>query len=313
MIKAKGLKMGDTIGIIAPAGPSREERVKRSYEKLKSMGFEVKVGRSCYGSYGYLSGPDSLRAEDINSMFADDEIDGIICLRGGYGSLRILDRLDYKVIKDKPKVLVGYSDITALHIAIGQIANLVTFHGPMVSSDMVDNFHDFSKDSLYNFILQDGPYEARIKNPAGEKIESINGGIAEGPIIGGNLSIIVSTLGTPYEIDLKGKILFVEEIGEEPYRIDRMFNQLRLSGKLKEAAGIILGDFRNCIPRESRKDSSLTLAQVIEDVIKPIAIPTIFNLKAGHCKPMITIPFGVKVRLDGDNKELTIMERPITY
>lgn len=310
MIKPKGLVLGDTVGIIAPASPDTRENVEKSNKKLTQMGFKVKMGKSCYEKYGYLSGPDILRADDINSMFRDTEIDGIICLRGGYGTLRILDLLDYQVIRNNPKVFVGYSDITALHIGINQISNVVTFHGPMVSSDMVECFDSFSKESLYNFILKDRFDTGIIKNPIGEGIETINGGIVEGPIIGGNLSLIVSTLGTPYEIDLKGKILFLEEIGEEPYRIDRMFNQLRLSGKLEEAKGIILGDFKNCSSDDSRKDNSLTLEQIIEDIIKPVGIPSISNLKAGHCKPMVTLPFGVQARLDGNNGELTIIEKP---
>ena len=309
MIKPKALKFGDTLGVIAPASPTTEENVKKSYDSLVEMGFKVKMGKSCYGSYGYLAGPDGLRAGDINNMFKDKEVDGIICLRGGYGTPRILDLLDYDLIKNNPKIFIGYSDITALHIAITKILNLVTFHGPMLSSDLIGGFNDFSKRSLYNFIME-GKFIGSIKNPKGEEIETINGGIAEGEIIGGNLSLIADTIGTPYEIDLKGKILFIEEIGEEPYQIDRMLTQLRLSGKLKEAEGIILGDFNNCVAKTLKYDDSLTLKQVIEDIIKPIERPTIANLRAGHCEPMVTLPFGVKAKLDANKKELTILEKP---
>jgi muramoyltetrapeptide carboxypeptidase len=309
MIKPKALKFGDTLGVIAPASPTTEENVKKSYDSLVEMGFKVKMGKSCYGNYGYLAGPDGLRAGDINNMFKDKEVDGIICLRGGYGTPRILDLLDYDLIKNNPKIFIGYSDITALHIAITKISNLVTFHGPMLSSDLIGGFNDFSKRSLYNFIME-GKFIGSIKNPKGEEIETINGGIAEGEIIGGNLSLIADTIGTPYEIDLKGKILFIEEIGEEPYQIDRMLTQLRLSGKLKEAEGIILGDFNNCVAKTLKYDDSLTLKQVIEDIIKPIERPTIANLRAGHCEPMVTLPFGVKAKLDANKKELTILEKP---
>jgi len=309
MIKPKALKFGDTLGVIAPASPTTEENVKKSYDSLVEMGFKVKMGKSCYGNYGYLAGPDGLRAGDINNMFKDKEVDGIICLRGGYGTPRILDLLDYDLIKNNPKIFIGYSDITALHIAITKISNLVTFHGPMVSSDLIGGFNDFSKMSLYNFIME-GKFIGSIKNPKGEEIETINGGIAEGEIIGGNLSLIADTIGTPYEIDLKGKILFIEEIGEEPYQIDRMLTQLRLSGKLKEAEGIILGDFNNCVAKTLKYDDSLTLKQVIEDIIKPIERPTIANLRAGHCEPIVTLPFGVKAKLDANKKELTILEKP---
>lgn len=305
MIKPKALKPGDTIGVIAPASPTTEENVKTAYHKLEEMGFKVKMGKSPYEKYGYLSGKDNVRAEDINEMFKDKEINGIICMRGGYGTPRILDLIDYEAIRDNPKVFVGYSDITALHIAFTQISNLVTYHGPMVSSDIIGSFSDFSRDNLYKAIMGTEAI-GTISNPLGEDIVTINGGIAEGTIIGGNLSLIVDTIGTPYEIDVKDKILFIEEVGEEPYNIDRMLNQLRLSGKLQEASGIILGDFNNCV--SDKHDENLTLEQVIEDHIKPVGKPTIYNLQAGHCEPMITLPFGVKARLDADKKELIILE-----
>lgn len=305
MIKPKALKLGDTIGIIAPASPTTDERVIKAQERLIQMGFKVKMGKSPYERYGYLSGTDVVRAEDINTMFKDKEVDGIICIRGGYGTPRILQLLDYQAIKDNPKIFVGYSDITALHIAFTQIAGLVTYHGPMVASDMIGDFSDFSKDNLFRAIMNTEPM-GKISNPEGEEITTINGGIAEGTIIGGNLSLIADTIGTPYEIDVKGKILFIEEVGEEPYNIDRMLNQLRLSGKLQEANGIILGDFNDC--KSKKHDENLTLEQVINDQIRPIGKPTIYNLQAGHCNPMVTLPLGVKARLDADKKELIILE-----
>lgn len=310
MIKPKALEIGDTIGVVAPASPTTKEKVDRSYNRLIEMGFKVKMGKSCYENYGYLSGIDSIRAEDLNQMFRNQEVNGIICLRGGYGTPRVLELLDYELIRNNPKVFIGYSDISALHIAISKFSNLVTFHGPMVASNMIGDFSQFSEESLYSFILKD-KFKNSINNPLGEEIVTINGGVVESSIIGGNLSLIADTLGTPYEIDVKNKILFIEEVGEEPYQIDRMLTQLRLSGKLKEAKGIILGDFNQCVAKESKDRGSLSLEQIIEDIIKPLGIPTIANLKSGHCEPMITIPFGVKARLDADNKELTILERPV--
>lgn len=233
MIKPKRLKLGDTIGVVAPASPTTEEKLERVYRKLMQMGFNVVMGRSCFSKRGYLAGDDKTRAEDINKMFKNTEVDGIICLRGGYGSLRILDLLDYELIRTNPKVFVGYSDITALHIAINQISELVTFHGPM-AANLIEDTCNFTLESLYNFILNED-FKPSIENLSRELV-AINGGIAEGQIIGGNLSLIASTIGTPYEINTKGKILFIEEIGEEPYRIDRMLTQLRLSHKLQECS-----------------------------------------------------------------------------
>ena len=306
MLKPKRLKLGDTIGVVAPGSPTTEEKVEKVYNKLTKMGFKVVMGKSCYSKYGYLAGRDEIRAEDLNNMFGDKEINGIICLRGGYGTIRILDLLDYSLIRKNPKVFVGYSDITALHIAINKLSNLVTFHGPMAASDLIGDISDFSLNSLYNSIFNE-QFNPSIENPL-EDLKAINGGVAEGEIIGGNLSLIVSTIGTPYEIDTKGKILFIEEIGEEPYRIDRMLTQLRLSNKLQEVEGIILGNFNNCSPEDP--DMSLTLEEVIDNIIKPLNKPTLLNLQAGHCEPTITIPFGVKARLDADRKQITILEKP---
>lgn len=310
MIRPKALKTGDTIGIVAPSSPTSEENVKKSEKKLKDLGFKVKMGEGLYESYGYLAGKDELRARDLNNMFLDKEVDGIICIRGGYGTPRILELLDYEGIKNNPKVFIGYSDITALHIAINQICDLITFHGPMVSSNMIDKFSDFSRESLFRNIFYSETI-GLVENPIGEEIETINGGVAEGEIIGGNLSLIADTLGTPYEIDTKDKILLIEEIGEEPYNIDRMFTQLRLAGKLEESSGIILADWNGCEAKTDEYDESLTLMEVIEDIIKPVGKPTIYNLKSGHCKPMITIPLGVKARLKADKKELYIEESTV--
>ena len=306
MIKPKGLKLGNTIGIIAPASSTTEEKVDKVYEKLTEMGFKVKMGKSPNSRHGYLSGTDEIRSNDINEMFKDDEVDGIICIRGGYGTPRILDLLDYDAIKNNPKVFVGYSDITALHIAFNQKSGLVTYHGPMAASDIIGDFDDFSKEGLLNIIMGKD-WDGKISNPEGEEITTINGGIAEGEIIGGNLCLISDTMGTPYEIDVKGKILFIEEIGEEPYKIDRMLNQLKLAGKFEEASGIILGDFNNC--DNGKHDENLSLAQVFEDHIKPAGKPTIYNLQSGHCNPMVTLPFGIKARLDADKQELIILDK----
>lgn len=309
MIKPKYLKAGDTIGVIAPSSQVTEGKQQLVYNKLTQMGFKVKMGKSCYENYGYLSGTDEVRAKDLNDMFLDKEVDGIICIRGGYGTPRILELLDYEGIKNNPKVFMGYSDITALHIAMNQLCNLVTFHGPMAASDMIGDFSDFSKESMFKAI---GKTEAMglLDNPKGEEIETLNGGVAEGEIIGGNLSLIVATIGSPYEIDTKGKIFFIEEVGEQPYRIDRMLTQLKLAGKFDDATGIVLGDWNDCdCPAQTGEyEDSLTLRQVFEDIVVPAGKPTIFNLKSGHCEPKITIPFGVKARLDADKKELCILE-----
>lgn len=308
MLKPRALKLGDRIGITATSGPAPAENVKLAKAWLEGLGFRVELAPSCFTSYGYLAGKDKLRADNLNSMFADKEIDAIVCLRGGYGATRILDKVDFDIIRANPKIFVGYSDITALHIAINQISKLVTFHGPTASPDIAGGLDDFSKREFLRAVMNPEPM-AHIPNPQGIKIETLVGGRACGIIVGGNLSLISATMGTRYEIDTRGKILFLEEIGEEPYRIDRMLVQLALAGKLDDAAGVILGDWNDC---ESKiYDNSLSLIEVIKDIIVPYGKPTIFNLKAGHCKPEVTLPLGVNALLDADEGKL-IMEGSAT-
>ncbi|HZK56764.1 MAG TPA: LD-carboxypeptidase [Clostridia bacterium] len=303
MLKPKALKLGDKIGITATSGPAPTENIKLAKVWLEGLGFKVELAPSCFASYGYLAGKDELRADNLNSMFADKTIDGIICLRGGYGATRILDRVNFDIIKANPKIFVGYSDITALHIAINQICKLVTFHGPTASPNIAGGLDDFSKREFLRAIMDTEPMKY-IPTPQDTKIQTLVKGKACGIIVGGNLSLISATMGTQYEIDTKGKILFLEEIGEEPYRIDRMLIQLALAGKFDDAVGIILGDWNDC---ESKiYDNSLSLKEVFGDIIVPFGKPTIFDLKAGHCKPEATLPFGVKAVLDAEEGRLII-------
>lgn len=305
MIKPNALKFGDLIGVVAPSSPTTEEKVKLAKEQLEGHDFKVKLGNSCFEKHGYLSGKDEIRAQDLNRMFEDQEVQGIICLRGGYGASKILRKIDLELIRRKPKVFVGYSDITALHLAMNQISHLVTFHGPMGSSDFAGGLDDFTKESFLKAVMAPSPM-GEIQNPKGKNIRSLVGGKAKGILVGGNLSLIAATMGTPYEIDTKGKILFLEEIGEEPYRVDRMLTQLLLSGKLDDAEGIILGDWMDCEPEDPEK--SLSLMEVFEEIIGPLGKPTIFDLEAGHCRPMVTLPFGVKAFVDADEGRLIIEE-----
>lgn len=305
IIKPKALKLGDTIGITAPAGGATEKNIKLAKEQLEGLGFKIKLAPSCFATYGYLAGKDKLRADDLNSMFNDRHIDGIICLRGGYGSTKILNKIDFDNIKRNPKVFVGYSDITALHLAINQISGLITFHGPMASSDFAGGLDDFSKGEFLRAIMDNKPMKT-ISNPDNIEIETIVKGRARGRLVGGNLSLISATMGTPYEINTKDKILFLEDIGEEPYKIDRMLTQLALAGKFDNAAGIVLGDWNNC--QSKIYENSLGLMEVFENIIGPYKKPTIYNLKGGHCRPKVTLPLGVKALINADEGSLSIEE-----
>lgn len=310
MRKPAALKKGDTIGLVATSSHvGNLEKVKKCQEVLNGLGFNVMVGESCYLQYGYLSGPDDVRARDVNRMFEDKRIQGIFCIRGGYGASRILDKLDYDMIKKNPKVFAGYSDITAIHIALNQICDMVTFHGPMPSTDMIPEFDSFSREGFFRAVTNKKAL-GLMENPEDEEIKSLTGGCASGAIVGGNLSLIAASLGTKYEIDTRDKLLFIEDIDEEPYRVDRMLSQLRLAGKLKECRGIILGDFNNCRPKGY--NPSLSLMEVFQDIIVPAGKPALYNFKAGHCKPMITIPFGVKAVLNADECSLTVVEEALS-
>lgn len=302
------LQRGDTIGIVAPASPALWENTEKALRQLNKRGYKIKLGSSVRQSRGYLSGSDEVRAQDINQMFADQEVKAVFCLRGGYGSQRILDKIDFHIIKENPKIFMGYSDITALHIAIYQKCRLITFHGPMPATDMTEDLPAFTEGWLYKAITEDQPM-GTLFNPKGYALHGLIEGRAKGRLVGGNLSLIAASMGTPFEIDTKDKILFLEEIGEEPYRIDRMLNQLRLGGKLGDAAGIILCDFRDC--QSKQQQNTLDLEEVFEDMFMGLNKPVLCGYKIGHCSPQITIPIGVKALVDSAQKELILLEKAV--
>lgn len=304
MIKPKPLQIGDKVGIIAPASPIDINLINKCIDSLSSLGLDVKVGESCTSEYGFLSGTDEIRAKDVNLMFADKSIKGIFALRGGYGCARLLNFIDFKLIKKNPKIFIGYSDITALHIAINQKSNLITYHGPMIASELIKGLDDYSNNYYKKFIFNYYNNE-EILNPEGINLEVINTGITSGKLIGGNLSLISSSLGTDYEIDTKNKILFIEEIDESPYKIDRMFTQLKQARKFKDANGIILGSFNNCEAKDNKK--SLSLKEVFNEILLPLNKPIISNLVCGHCMPTLTLPLGAKILLDANNKKINII------
>jgi muramoyltetrapeptide carboxypeptidase len=306
-IKPKRLSPGDTIGVIAPASPGDSAVNAAGIKWLEEQGFKVQLGATVDQTLGYFSGSDALRAADINAMFASPEIDGIICLRGGYGTMRLLELLDYPNIRSHPKVFVGYSDITALHTSIGQHTGLVTFHGPMVSSDMGKGLSDYTWDYFSRSITTTRPLGPIVNPPLSPPPIFLVPGLTQGYLTGGNLSLIVSTLGTPYEIDTRGKILCLEEVSEAPYRIDRMLTQLRLAGKLQDAAGII---FAVCTDCEADDDDppTFTLEEVLQDRLGDLNKPVLYHLHFGHTADKATLPLGVMAVLGNQAKGLEIIE-----
>ena len=304
-IKPKRLCPGDTIGIIAPASPGALEQTMAGVRWLEEQGFRVELGKAAEQTLGYLAGTDAERAADINAMFAAKSIDGIFCLRGGYGTMRLLELLDYDLIRCNPKVFVGYSDITALHVSIGQRTGLITFHGPMVSSDMGKGLTDYTWDCCSRAITVPEPLGTITNPPEGDPPLFIAAGRAKGYLTGGNLSLIVSTLGTPYEIDTCGKILCLEEVGEDPYRIDRMLTQLLLAGKLQAAAGIVVAVCEGC---DIEDPASFTLEEVLRERLGSLKKPVLINLYFGHTTEKATLPLGAMAILDSDIGGLEVIE-----
>jgi muramoyltetrapeptide carboxypeptidase len=295
--KPKKLGKNDIIGLISPASsPDELSRIENGVKYLESLGYRVKVGANVGKNHGYLAGTDKERVDDLHSMFKDKSVKAIFTLRGGYGAFRLLDKIDYRLVKNNPKIFVGYSEITALQMAFLEKAGLITFAGPMVTVDFHDEVSSFTNEHFWATITSNKKL-GKLKYPENEKLPYLQKGSASGRLIGGNLAVFAALLGTEYFPNLTGKILMIEDIGELPYRVDRMLNQLRLSGTLKKVRGIILGRFVDCHEHDPNK-KTLTLGEVISDYLGTLKIPSIYTFPHGHIKDFITIPFGLKINLN---------------
>lgn len=314
MHKPPRLRAGQTVGLIAPSSNVMENQdIGFAIDILKSFGFKVKTGQHLYERHGYLAGEDQARAADVNAMFKDPDVDAIFCLRGGYGSPRILPYLDYASIAKHPKVIIGYSDVTALLNAIYTQTGMVTFHGPIAAQ----NFTDYTL-SQFKQVLFDAQAATIAAPPAFETAEGraerdnritvITPGVAEGKLIGGNLSLMVKLVGTPYEPDYRGNILILEDVSEAPYRIDGMLTHLKLAGKLQQLAGIAFGKCSDC----EIDGNSLSIEQVLNDHLQPLGIPVIRGLMIGHIDDLATIPIGVRARLDTSQPGIQLLESGVS-
>lgn len=309
LIKPAALQAGQTIGLIAPSSPCWvDEGIDQSIRLWESWGYHVVVAPHCRESVGYLAGADQSRASDVNAFFADPQIDAIFCIRGGYGASRMIEYLDWPLIRRNPKIFVGYSDITVLHTALQKEASMVTFHGPMPVSDMLSGFEEFSQRSLFATLLGQS---CLTSNPSQFPLKSLTPGTAEGVLCGGNLTLLHAMAGTAWDIDTRGKILFLEDIDEEPFDIDRMLTNLRLRGKLKDCAGFLLGEWTSCESRGSYQQS-MTAEQVLEDLLIPLGKPILSGVRAGHCSPTLTLPLGVSVQVDASGLGWSVLECPVT-
>jgi muramoyltetrapeptide carboxypeptidase len=314
LIKAGRLQAGDTVALVAPASPQNEdEGIRAAIETVESLGFRPKAGAHLYERWGYLAGSDAQRAADLNAAFADERVDGIICIGGGWGSARILPALRMDVIRANPKVLLGYSDITALLNGIYQHTGLVTFHGPIGAQTFSEyTFSEFKKvvmDAASDVTLgAPPPFEkapGRVEKT--NRVTRIRGGVARGPLAGGNLSLMATLCGTPWMPDLHGRILFLEEVGEATYRVDRMLTQLWLSGALGQCAGIVFGKFTDCKTSASWA-KQLTIEEILRDRCEGLGIPVVRGLMIGHVEDQTTLPLGCQAELDADGGTLTLLE-----
>ena len=313
IIKPKRLRAGDTIAVIAPSSSASAEAFERALANVATLGMKAKVGKYARGSNDFFSGTDKERLHDLHWAFSDKEINGVWCVRGGSGAPRLLPDIDYSLIKKNPKIFIGYSDITALHMAISQQTGLVTFHGPVASSE----FSDYTKANFVNTVMNGTtnhkimPSEFNVSQASALfKPNVITPGKARGRLVGGNLSLLSALAGTPYALrDVKGAILFAEDINEPPYKVDRLFTQLRQSCDMRSLAGVALGVFSSS-QSATDAETALTL-KVLKDRLGDLGIPVISGLSFGHIRDNCTLPMGVEAELDTAKASISIAGSPV--
>jgi muramoyltetrapeptide carboxypeptidase len=307
ILKPRKLKKGDLIGIVSPASPIADStKIERGVRYLENLGYRVTVGEHVGKTLGYLAGNDDQRVADLHAMFSNKHVTAIIAVRGGYGTPRLLRLLDYRLILRNPKILVGFSDLTALQLALWKKCRLVTFHGPMLGVDMADAMNSFTEESFWQ-IVTSTTTGGKVALPDETGPDTITQGIAAGRLLGGNLSLLVSVIGTPYAPDFAGSIIFLEEIGEEPYRVDRMLTQLQNAGVFSRANGLLGGQFTECFSKDPAQHS-LTIQDVLAETGLSLAKPFLSNLPFGHIPTKMTLPVGVRIRLDAGARSVEYLE-----
>lgn len=314
ILKPRRLSQGDTVGLIAPASNETEdEDIRIAADIIESLGFRVRLGEHVFTRNLYLAGTDQQRADDVNKMFAQDDVDAIFCLRGGYGTPRILPLLDYDLIADNPKILMGFSDITGILTAVHSKTGMVGFHGSILK-------HSFSEYTLNEFkkvvmhptprtsIGAAPPFESgEGRVDAANRMTRITGGKARGPLLGGNLSLICSLMGTEFEPDFRGRILFLEDVNEAPYRIDRLLTQLLLANRLNEVAGIAFGKFT----KTETSGNSFSIEEVLRDRCSDLGVPVVRGFMIGHVADRTVVPIGIEAELNADDATLTLLDTAV--
>lgn len=304
-VKPPRLRLGDTIGIIAPASNIKPDYLDRGCAELRRLGFEVKYGASIFEKDRFTAGTDRRRAEELNTMFEDSSVRAVFAARGGYGSVRILDLVDAEILSKNPKVFLGCSDITTLHLFLRKRFGWVTFHGPMAAGDFARGGGRVDLDAFHRVLCEAQP--AGALRSAG--CSAIAGGKAEGILIGGCLPLICASIGTPYEIDTSGAILFLEDTSSKPYQIDRMLEQLKRAGKFSTVSGVVFGEMLDCV---QHPDQGYSLEEVIADSLSSLNVPILYGFRSGHTSSHnITLPLGVRATLDSDAQTLRIDEAAV--
>jgi muramoyltetrapeptide carboxypeptidase len=309
-LKPPRLKPGDTVGLIVPASATfLRQDLEIVTDVLGALGFQVKRGAHLLDRYGYLAGRDADRAADVSALFADPEVKGILAVRGGWGSARLLPHLDFEAIRRHPKVLMGYSDLTALLNAVHAHTGLVTFHSPVG----ISTWTPFSVEHLRRVLVHgeaftlSNPVEVSdTLVPVEHRVRTITPGVARGRLLGGNLTVLSALVGTPYLPDFDGAILFLEDVGEQIYRIDRMLTQLALAGILRRLRGVVFGKCTKCDPGEGY--GSLTLEEVFDDHLKPLGVPAWHGAMIGHIDQQWTLPIGLPAEIDAGAGTVRLLE-----
>ncbi|MBM4161339.1 MAG: LD-carboxypeptidase [Ignavibacteria bacterium] len=311
ILKPPRLRKGDLIGVVSPASPpSAQEKIDKGVQYLERLGYRVRVGRHVMAQLGYLAGTDEQRADDLNSMLRDPEVKAVFAVRGGYGTPRLLHRVDYRAIRRHPKIIVGYSDLTALQLAIFRKTSLVTFSGPMVGVEMWEQIDPFTEEHFWR-VLTSAARVGVLANPDEQRAIVHNKGAASGRLLGGTFSLLMSLIGTPYFPDLRRSILVLEDVDEAPHRVDRMFAQLNHAGILSKISGLVLGVFTDCVPTDPTKPY-LTIDQVLQEAMHSVTCPVLANFQYGHIPRKLTLPIGLRARLDARRGVLEVLESGVS-
>jgi muramoyltetrapeptide carboxypeptidase len=307
ILKPPRLRRGDAIGLISPAStPLPPEKIEKGARYLEGLGYRVKLGQYVAAQHGYFAGTDAERLSDLNAMLNDPQVKAIFAVRGGYGSPRLLPFVDYRAARRQPKIVVGFSDITALQLALFKRTGLVTFSGPLPGVEFWRKPDPYTEEHFWRLLTSSrrvGP----LPNPSNQPLRPRIPGRAEGRLLGGNLSLLVSNLGTPFSPDYRGALLVLEDVGENFHRIDRMFTQLRNAGILNQLKGLVLGQFTNCEASDPAKPH-LKLNEIIDEVLSWLNVPVVEGFQYGHVARKLTLPIGLRARLDAGRGTMTVLE-----